>query len=1310
MNPSNLVDRWPPALLLAWLLAAAPAVAARPELVFACEPGNDLHQALAAGGHEFRRWDTAAGAVAAAPEGAGVLILAAGYPQQTTPLEAAVFTAAARKKLRLYVEFPSQAPGLEPGPVAYLKTGYYNAIMERTVVTSDAFGPALARDRILVIHDCHYLPARAAAPHLVLACVEGYDKLALGLPAVTHPILFESAPGRVLVATTKLSQFVTARYAPTEAWGPVWRMILGWLQPGQEPPAVVWTPTVRPTYRATASLPASAGREAVRRGAQWYVKSRLFIHPGWPPEVHRGYDPLPAEAPLGDGSHGFAEGYIGKRIFHRGNQAVSRSVRADCNLEAAMGLACGASLFADPDARARAGRLSDLVFFNSSISQGPRARPDSPSYGLLGWDENSNSTYWGDDNARAVLSAIAAAALLQTNRWDEAIVRTILANFRTTGLYGFRPQNLSEDALQAHGWRYFHELNHVDYCPHMESWLWAGYLWLYEQTRFKPLLQRARQGLRMMMAAYPDWRLEANRVEQERCRMLLPLAWLVRADDTPEHRQWLDTIARYIMGLQDASGAIPQIPGTVLGANEAYGTGECAITHQAGDPATDALYSINFAFLGMHEAAAATGEERYARSAAKMADFFIRTQTRSEARPELDGSWYRGFDYKKWDYWASDGDWGWGAWTIESGWTHSWITATLALRELNTSLWALSRNPGVREPFAALRPRMLPEDETSGRAQISLTGNWSFQADRQNEGETAGWFAEGWQVASWRSVEAPVAFDNCGPGMERYTGIGWFRKRLFIPEAFRGRRLALHFEGLNYNAKVWVNGRLAGENHDAFLPFALPIGDLARIGEENQFAVRIDNLRARGQFPLFEGWYGQGGFLREASLVATAEIRLLHTMVDAWPEPGGGQLRLRAAVTNEASQPVAVRLQARVLDAKGTELAWLRSPESPLPPGQAVDLALAGFVPGAQAWSPKTPSLCTVQVTVARDARILDSLTRRVGFRRVEAKDAQLLLNGEPLFLMGFDRHEDSPRTGMAMDLAQAREDFTAIKQIGGNFVRFCHYPHHPGELDICDELGLLVLAENGMNEWGHVDHPAPNAGYPLTPADAPLVLENARRTLRKMVLRDNHHPCIILWSVSNENAEERAEVAEGNGLLVQYGQSLDPSRPWTHVSNCFHKQGWESFYRFDDVIAVNVYPSHHLSLAAPALDAGLPEATRFMVDTLAKLHRQFPGKPIVLGEFGYPGGESGAPGARLQAIATEAEFKGLCASPGAVGGALWVFARHPWADHACYSDGVNVVSPYGYVSRDRKTRFPAWTVVERLFRERASGQPEPAK
>ncbi|MCX6922913.1 MAG: hypothetical protein NT154_06845, partial [Verrucomicrobia bacterium] len=725
-------------------------------------------------------------------------------------------------------------------------------------------------------------------------------------------------------------------------------------------------------------------------------------------------------------------------------------------------------------------------------------------------------------------------------------------------------------------------------------------------------------------------------VWEERAHMLLPLAWLVRVEDTPLHRQWLDWMVKYLQQGQHPCGAIPQNVDKPQTSNDQYGTGEAPIVYQTGDPATDMLYTMGFAISGMHEAAAATGNPEYALVEDRMAGFLVRIQTRCATRAELDGCWYRIFDYGKWDYWGSDGDVGWGVWSAETGWTQPWVAGTLALRQMKTSLWDLTKSskagrhfekyrklmlpaaiiedgpgkadvPAAAFPLDKQRSQALPDKVTSDRAQISLAGTWSFQADRRNEGESAGWFTDGFDAKSWQTVEVPVAFDNCGTNMDRYTGVGWFRKQVYVPEPFGGRRIVLQFEGINYNAKVWVNGKPVGENHDAFLPFTLRINDAVQIGAENLITVRVDNLRTRGQFPLFEGWFGQGGFLREAYLVATDETLLTGTFIEAEPATSGGHISIRAMVTNGVNQVRPLQIQVWLLNVEGKELKALQSSTASLGPGQAGELTAEGFVPEVQLWSPSTPVLYNVHVVLMSDGRPLDSQTRRIGFRRIEVKDAKLLLNGQQQFLMGFDRHEDSPRTGMAVDLKQAREDFTAIKQLGGNFVRFCHYPHHPGELDLCDELGLLVLAENAMNEWGHLDHGDPNGGFALKPEDAPLILDNDKRTLRKMVLRDNHHPSILMWSVSNENAEERADVAAGNGELIQYGQTLDKSRPWTHVSNCFNKEGWDSFYRFDDAIVLNIYAGHKVSLARTNLEAKLPEATKYMEEVLAKLHRQFP-------------------------------------------------------------------------------------------------------
>ncbi len=169
------------------------------------------------------------------------------------------------------MEYPSYVPALTLGRPQTLKTGHWGNILERTVVASDVFGESLQRHRIVMIHDCHYLPVDVGAAHLVVAQVAGYDHALYGLPPVpVQPILFEPAGSSILVSTTKLSQFVTARYAPQDAWEPIWRMILQWVEPRATIPTLRWQPTVRPTFERDEPMPSDAERSALLRGAEWY--------------------------------------------------------------------------------------------------------------------------------------------------------------------------------------------------------------------------------------------------------------------------------------------------------------------------------------------------------------------------------------------------------------------------------------------------------------------------------------------------------------------------------------------------------------------------------------------------------------------------------------------------------------------------------------------------------------------------------------------------------------------------------------------------------------------------------------------------------------------------------------------------------------------------------------------------------------------------------------------------------------------------------------------------------------------------------
>lgn len=684
------------------------------DYLFSCEPANDLYRVAKDAGLDVARLDTPEEAVEGAEPGSAVLILAHGYPEKQTPLGPDVFQRAVAKRLRLYVEYPSWLPGMELGAPKDVK-------YERGVVTSDFFGERLGPMRIVLVSSCRYLPAKTPRTHLVAAKVAGVDTAFYGLADTpAEPLLFEPPDGSLLVATTKLSHFVSGRYLPAEAWQTIWESIFAWLNPEGGPVRLSWTPTVHPSYGPREQLPETAERDALRRSADWILAARLLRHQDWPKEVldlsltYNTIRPMPApQWPAGDGSLGILEGFS-STIHPDGRQPARYAVRNDCTGEAAMLLALDSKVNSRGENARRAANLLDYVFQTSVLAAGPRANPDSPSFGLVGWAVDHPDTYWGDDNARALLAIGAVSAATGEERWNESVAKCILGNFRTSGVRGFRPECVQDGDLQRVGWKEYWTSQHVHYSPHMQSWLWACNLWAYEQTGFEPLLSRSKTGMRLMMEAYPgqwNWVLRSGTIE--RARLLLPLAWLVRVDDTPEHRRWLRRIAEDLVGLQDDCGAFREVMGdggTVLPSNASYGTSETSLIQTDGDTVCDMLYSCNFALIGLHEAAAATGDPFYAEAEDRLARFLCRIQTRSRTHPELDGAWYRAFDYGRWDYWASSADWEWGPWCMESGWCQPWIAGTLALRAEKTSLWEMLRKVDLKPHFEHWRPAMLPDD------------------------------------------------------------------------------------------------------------------------------------------------------------------------------------------------------------------------------------------------------------------------------------------------------------------------------------------------------------------------------------------------------------------------------------------------------------------------------------------------------------------------------------------------------------------------------------------------------------------------
>ena len=309
-----------------------------------------------------------------------------------------------------------------------------------------------------------------------------------------------------------------------------------------------------------------------------------------------------------------------------------------------------------------------------------------------------------------MIAATATASLLGTDSWRERLLYMIFAQARTTGRNGNRPNAIAATDFQRYGWEhYFLDATYpgnMSYSPHYGAQPAAFFLFAGAATGLQKLFTAPGLGyvqglIRALMAGEMSWN---ESITNELACFMLPLAWLVRADDTTEHREWLQYVTEMLLSTQTSNGGIKQMFGQGPEAgrcspcpardNAAYATGEGPIMFDGSEAITDSLYTINFALAGLREAYGATGVARYAEAEKALGEYLARTQVYSQEHPELSGAWFRAFDYSKWEFWASDNDFGYGPWVTDSGWSNGWITTALSMQERNTTVWDVMQREG----------------------------------------------------------------------------------------------------------------------------------------------------------------------------------------------------------------------------------------------------------------------------------------------------------------------------------------------------------------------------------------------------------------------------------------------------------------------------------------------------------------------------------------------------------------------------------------------------------------------------------------
>jgi beta-glucuronidase len=359
------------------------------------------------------------------------------------------------------------------------------------------------------------------------------------------------------------------------------------------------------------------------------------------------------------------------------------------------------------------------------------------------------------------------------------------------------------------------------------------------------------------------------------------------------------------------------------------------------------------------------------------------------------------------------------------------------------------------------------------------------------------------------TLQVPGDWNTQRESLLFYEGTIWY-ERSFDYAKLPKKRVFVHFGAANYAASVYLNGNELGRHEGGFTPFDFEITDQV-LAHDNFLVVRVDDRRRADLVPAVNSdWWNYGGITRPVTLVDVPETFIQ----DAFIQCEKGSMRRIAGW---------VQLDGPLRQQKVT----IRIPEAGLSKTFQTDSkgrAEFSFDAELTPWSPENPKLYDVIV-----AGETDELTDRIGFRSVEVRGINILLNGKPVFLRGINLHEEAPiRPGRAWSEDDARTLLTWAKELGCNFVRLAHYPHNEAMLRMADEMGVMVWAEIPV--------------YWVIQWENPRTLRDAEDQLNEMITRDHNRAALVIYSVANETP-----ISEARNLflkqLIQEAHSADPTR-----------------------------------------------------------------------------------------------------------------------------------------------------------------------
>ena len=515
-------------------------------------------------------------------------------------------------------------------------------------------------------------------------------------------------------------------------------------------------------------------------------------------------------------------------------------------------------------------------------------------------------------------------------------------------------------------------------------------------------------------------------------------------------------------------------------------------------------------------------------------------------------------------------------------------------------------------PFAALYPR-----DSRTRRVKDLCGTWDFQFDPAGDGEAQGWTQ---RLPDPTDMPVPASFADVftDKASKEYCGDFWYATCFFVPGEWADGHLDLRFDAAAHKADVFVNGRCVVSHVGGFTPFVAPIDEVARPNDWNTVAVRLNNELSLTTLPAGESttlpdgrklnqpffdFFNYSGLQRAVRLLATPRERIEDLTCATRLDGATAYVDYEVATTGEHAVEVVL------LDADGHEVAQASGEVGTL------------MVPNAHLWGLRQAYLYRIEVRIVdENGALIDEWWDTLGLRTVEVKGTNLLLNGRPVYLKGFGRHEDAPVSGRGYNPTFNKRDRELMRWIGANSFRTSHYPYAEEQLYDADREGLLVIDEcAAVGFMASLQNFADAAveGDTNTFFDQPEVktytLEAHKQALTELVARDKRRACVCVWSLMNEPDSAAAAARPYAEQIFAFARGLDAQhRPLSYTNFARASAERDVIAPLADLLMLNRYNGWYV--------CGGPEIDRAKLILRAEMdawHRLYPGKPVIFTEYG---------------------------------------------------------------------------------------------